>query len=92
MGALSRASGDNKTERVDSEPAGYVQGFGTAYLYVDLGRPKFTDYAAIRALEDPRLSAACARAELRDLVRRDVQARDSPDEPRHIRPSRPPTT
>jgi hypothetical protein len=42
-GALSRTSSDNRTERVDSEPAGYVERCGTAYLYIDLGHPMFTD-------------------------------------------------
>jgi hypothetical protein len=41
-GALSRTSGDNRTERVDTEPAGYVERYGAAGLYIDLGHPMFT--------------------------------------------------
>ena len=45
---VGRTSGGGRTERVDSEPAGYIERCGTAYLSIDPGHPMFTGSAATR--------------------------------------------
>ena len=70
-GAMSRSSLKKRTLHVDSEPAGYVERCGTAYLYIDRRPPMFTDMPrSVRSGPSGSSRDACGLADERKFLLR----------------------